>query len=590
MALFSILVDIASRTAGLEQGIDRANRRLDGFAANAARIGKAVATAIPFAAIAAAAQKAVAEAVDYADAISKAAAKTGLATEAISELAFAAGKSDIELGTLSDALRNLQIATSQASSGNKDAIESFTQLGIRFERFKALKADEQFEAVAQAISNLKNASDQNRAALDIFKKSGAELLPAFQDGARGIREARQEAEKLGLSLGGETVDKLTAIDDSTKALSASFKGLGVALAEKVGPAITFFLDQAKKYVTGDFTKTAEDQLDRLLDRERELEQLTQKLASTEGFNLSRFLIGDEKADKRLEESLGFLRNVRKEIEDLKKSMELKADDKTLDGLIDPNKAKFKRQDGGFSDDELDEAVRNRARSFEQLDEAATNAAQRQRDFTNTLERGVLEGLENQSEIAQEAIDNTTASIEGAQTASSAFASAINESLFTNISGLLQNLGKGADNFAVSLLQSFKRIIADQATRKLFELLGSLGSGTGGGATGGGAFAQAIGAIFGGARAGGGPVSSGKAFLVGERGPELFMPGQSGTIIPNGAGGGVLINSTMNIDARGATQDGVKQLTAQLPELFRRNNEKVKADISTSINRGQFNLK
>lgn len=39
--------------------------------------------------------------------------------------------------------------------------------------------------------------------------------------------------------------------------------------------------------------------------------------------------------------------------------------------------------------------------------------------------------------------------------------------------------------------------------------------------------------FGGARAGGGPVSANKAYLVGENGPEMFSPGVNGNIIPNG---------------------------------------------------------
>ena len=49
--------------------------------------------------------------------------------------------------------------------------------------------------------------------------------------------------------------------------------------------------------------------------------------------------------------------------------------------------------------------------------------------------------------------------------------------------------------------------------------------------------------FGGARAGGGPVSSGSTYLVGENGPELFTPGASGSITPNhalGGGGGVSV--------------------------------------------------
>lgn len=41
--------------------------------------------------------------------------------------------------------------------------------------------------------------------------------------------------------------------------------------------------------------------------------------------------------------------------------------------------------------------------------------------------------------------------------------------------------------------------------------------------------------FGGGKAAGGPVDAGRTFIVGERGPELFTPSQSGTIIPNGGG-------------------------------------------------------
>jgi hypothetical protein len=53
--------------------------------------------------------------------------------------------------------------------------------------------------------------------------------------------------------------------------------------------------------------------------------------------------------------------------------------------------------------------------------------------------------------------------------------------------------------------------------------------------------------FGGGRAMGGPVNAGTNYIVGERGPELFMPNTSGTIIPNNklSGGGTVINLTVN---------------------------------------------
>jgi hypothetical protein len=50
----------------------------------------------------------------------------------------------------------------------------------------------------------------------------------------------------------------------------------------------------------------------------------------------------------------------------------------------------------------------------------------------------------------------------------------------------------------------------------------------------------------GTRAMGGPVAGGSTYLVGERGPELFTPGTSGSITPNNAlGGGTSITVNVN---------------------------------------------
>jgi len=54
------------------------------------------------------------------------------------------------------------------------------------------------------------------------------------------------------------------------------------------------------------------------------------------------------------------------------------------------------------------------------------------------------------------------------------------------------------------------------------------------------------------RAGGGPVMGGSSYIVGERGPELFTPGSSGTITPNGAMGG----NNITINVQGADPQAV----------------------------------
>ena len=59
-------------------------------------------------------------------------------------------------------------------------------------------------------------------------------------------------------------------------------------------------------------------------------------------------------------------------------------------------------------------------------------------------------------------------------------------------------------------------------------------------------------LFGGARAAGGPVAAGSTYLVGEQGPELFVPSSSGSIVPNsmlGGGGGLVVNVQNNVPTR-----------------------------------------
>ena len=50
-------------------------------------------------------------------------------------------------------------------------------------------------------------------------------------------------------------------------------------------------------------------------------------------------------------------------------------------------------------------------------------------------------------------------------------------------------------------------------------------------------------------------------MVGERGPELFIPGAQGNIIPNNAMGGA--NVTVNVDASGSSVEGSADQASQL---------------------------
>lgn len=97
-------------------------------------------------------------------------------------------------------------------------------------------------------------------------------------------------------------------------------------------------------------------------------------------------------------------------------------------------------------------------------------------------------------------------------------------------------------------------------------------------------AQAMGLSVG-TRATGGPVSAGKPYLVGERGPELIVPSSSGNVIPNhrlseGQGMGGAVSVTLNIST------GVSQtVRAEIANLMPQITEATKAGVLEARQRG-----
>ena len=79
-------------------------------------------------------------------------------------------------------------------------------------------------------------------------------------------------------------------------------------------------------------------------------------------------------------------------------------------------------------------------------------------------------------------------------------------------------------------------------------------------------------VFGGFLASGGPAMANTPYIVGEKGPELFMPGRSGTVIPNdalGGGGGVqvgAINISVQNSGENLSASAQKQIAGQVQSI------------------------
>lgn len=140
-----------------------------------------------------------------------------------------------------------------------------------------------------------------------------------------------------------------------------------------------------------------------------------------------------------------------------------------------------------------------------------------------------EGLEAVPQRAAEA----AAALEGLREPAERAATAIEDAFGRAAEGLARSLGRAAADGEITLAELARAI------------LGVINSAGGGGSSGlSGAIADAVGGLFSGSRADGGSVLGGGAYLVGERGPEVFRPAASGTI---DAVGGASVTVNVNLD-------------------------------------------
>ena len=150
--------------------------------------------------------------------------------------------------------------------------------------------------------------------------------------------------------------------------------------------------------------------------------------------------------------------------------------------------------------------------------------------------------------------------------------AVGEEIESSIKSNLKDAITGAQSFGEAMKNVLNRIRDKIIESQIEKLLGGFGENFGKSASGGkgkgiGGF---LGGILGGLFANGGSPPVGKVSVVGEKGPELFVPKVAGTIIPNNAiGGGGTTNNmiTVNVDASGTSVQGSGSEADQLGQLI-----------------------
>jgi TP901 family phage tail tape measure protein len=163
--------------------------------------------------------------------------RTGASVEALSELEYAATMSGTSLDALEGGLVKLQNKMVDALAGNEAAAKSFSSIGLSVADLESMKAEDQFAAIADAIGSIEDPAQRTAAAMDIFGKSGQELVPFLTSGSQGIAELRQQARDLGITMDGETAGSAAELGDVFDQLKAQVLQVAIQVGAALAPTL-----------------------------------------------------------------------------------------------------------------------------------------------------------------------------------------------------------------------------------------------------------------------------------------------------------------------------------------------------------------
>lgn len=494
---------------------------------------------------------------DTVSALKDQADQIGLNVEAFQALKFAANQAGVDQETLSTGLNRLSRLLGEAYDSTSEAAKIFEkwQISVKDARGNLLPLEDVLNQVADRMASIENPALRSAAAVDLLSKGGPALINFLAEGSDGMKEMTKEAREMGAIIGEDTVKKAKLASDQLAAL-------GDVITAKLMGAIVDFLPTARQLSDwldklGQWTglksifdtKDIDIMQDRLeaLESKRKVWANSPWVSDQEKQDLDQFIIrlrahiaAVEEAKRvsalpvvakaeRKEPTQGFVPKIFDDSKAKKAAQNIENATKAYDEFI----LRLKQEHELLGLTEQDREKQKAAFEIEnQLRKYGIGLTKQQRDEVMALAAANAELKKIQEEAADKMAEMKQFGNDLASSMSSAFEDAVLS-------------GKELKSVIAGLTEDIARMILRMAVLK--PLSDGIGSFLGGGL---GSF---FGDIFGGFRANGGPVSPGRAYVVGERGPELFAPNIGGNIVSNArlGGGGSVNQFNFNVRVDGA---------------------------------------
>lgn len=256
-SLGTLYVDLLAKTGGFETDMGRAARIAEKRAkeidkAIGAGIGKitgvlsvGAAAVAGFAASFASIDAAVAAvkgAIDQADRLDELSARLDISTEKLSGWGYAAKLSGTDLEGLASAIPKLSKKIAEAADESSGAGKLFAAMGVKVKDAAGNLRDVEdvLPEIMDRFKGLKNDTLEQALAMEVFGKSGAEMLEFLNLGSQGLRTMEEDLLSLGGVIDSKTAAEAARFNDELDRLKVTGSALSMQLASELLPYMIDF--------------------------------------------------------------------------------------------------------------------------------------------------------------------------------------------------------------------------------------------------------------------------------------------------------------------------------------------------------------
>jgi hypothetical protein len=229
---------------GLQGQVKNAALGFNSFKGAVAGVGAAIAGS----AIVGGLTAVVKRSIDAGDELFNLQAKTGLAANALIGIGNAAKLADVDMATLGKGLTKLNVNLVKAAEGNEDLARKFQALGVQVKdsNGQVVPADKALKQIADRFADMPDGAQKAAAAVALFGKSGADLIPLLNEGAASM-------EKFTYKVSEDFAARSDLFNDTITEFGIKTQGFGMELTDALLPALQSILE-----VFGDLFDTQND--------------------------------------------------------------------------------------------------------------------------------------------------------------------------------------------------------------------------------------------------------------------------------------------------------------------------------------------